>query len=337
MCGASEGSWDLTEDTLAPREGVERIAEAGRAVLDELHRAVVGQDVMLETLFIAALCGGHVLLEGVPGTAKTLAVRAFAMVLGADFARVQFTPDLMPSDIIGTNVFDPRSVEFRLRRGPIFTNTLLADEVNRTPPKTQSALLEAMEERAVTIDGTRYPLPDPFLVCATQNPIEFEGTYPLPEAQVDRFMFKVVINYPEEAEEQEILSRYHDGFRAADLATSGIRQVLSGDDLKELRQILETVRVLPDVRAYIVRLCRAARTNRNVLLGPSPRGAIYLMLASRAHAALNGRDFTTPDDIKAMAMSVLRHRVILRPESEMEGVTPEQTVSTVLDTVPVPR
>lgn len=315
----------------------DRVADVCQLAFGEMHKVVVGQDALLRALLIALFADGHVLLEGVPGTAKTLAVRCFARVFGALFSRVQFTPDLMPSDIIGTNVFDPRTAEFRLRKGPVFTGVLLADEINRTPPKTQSALLEAMEERAVTIDGTTHRLPEPFLVCATQNPIEFEGTYPLPEAQLDRFMLKVNVEYPAEHEETEILGRYQAGFRATDLDSVGIRCIVRPPDLRPLREAVNAVTVTPEVRGYMTRLCRAARSHRDAMLGPSPRGTIYLLLTSKVVAAMNRRNFVTPDDVKAVAHLVLRHRVLMRPESEMEGITPEHIIQSVLDTVEVPR
>jgi len=329
----------LSEETngYLAESGIEDVAATCQRAVAEMHKAVVGQEELLRALLIATLANGHILLEGVPGTAKTLAVRSFARVFGADFARVQFTPDLMPSDIIGTNVFDPRTAEFHLRKGPVFAGVVLADEVNRTPPKTQAALLEAMEERAVTIDGTTHRLPDPFVVCATQNPIEFEGTYPLPEAQLDRFMLKVLVEYPKESEETEILSRYQQGFRATDLDACGIAQVLDPPRLQLVRQRIDTVTVAPEVRQYITALCRSARAHRDVLLGPSPRGSIYLMLTAKVLAAMDSRNFVTPDDVKNMAHSVLRHRIIVRPESEMEGITPEHIVQNVLDTVEVPR
>jgi len=254
-----------------------------------------------------------------------------------EFARVQFTPDLMPSDVIGTNVFDPRTAEFRLRKGPVFAGVLLADEVNRTPPKTQAALLEAMEERAVTIDGVRHQLPEPFLVCATQNPIEFEGTYPLPEAQVDRFMLKVIVDYPSPEEEHAILLRYQEGFRATDLDATGIEPVLDLHRLRELRACADSTTVTAEVRSYIAAISRTCRASRHALLGPSPRATISLMLAAKARAAISGTDYVTPDDVKAVAPTVLRHRFILRPESEMEGVSADYIVQSVLESVEVPR
>ncbi|HEV2473383.1 MAG TPA: MoxR family ATPase, partial [Chthonomonadales bacterium] len=292
---------------------------------------------MVELLIVATLAGGHVLLEGVPGTAKTLAARALARVFDTSFARIQFTPDLMPSDILGTNVFDPRDQTFSLKRGPIFAGLILADEINRTPPKTQAALLEAMEERRVTIDGVSHPLPFPFLVCATQNPIEFEGTYPLPEAQLDRFMLKVEVPYPAEEQEQQILDRVQAGFRSQNLDTAGINPVLSADDLPEYQLLAQSVRVESAVQRYIVQIARATRESRHVVLGASPRAAIMLLLAARALAAIKDRLYVTPDDIKALALPVLRHRIQLKSESEIEGQTADRVIRAVLESVAVPR
>lgn len=303
----------------------------------EMHKAVVGQDELVEMLVVAILAGGHVLLEGVPGVAKTLSVRALARIFNVSFARIQFTPDLMPSDILGINVFDPRDQHFHLKKGPIFAGLVLADEINRTPPKTQSALLEAMEERRVTIDGEPHALPEPFLVCATQNPIEYEGTYPLPEAQLDRFMLKINIVYPSAEEEQNILSRVQNGFRAQNLDTADIHPALQGTDLPGYRAEVERVRVDDSVQRYIVQIVRATRENRHLLLGASPRAAITLLLTAKALAAIRGRDFVTPDDIKTMATSVLRHRLLVRPESDIEGYTGDRIVESILQAVEVPR
>ena len=318
-------------------EGPGAVAQFADRMRAELRKAIVGQDEMLEMLAVALLAGGHVLLEGVPGTAKTLAVRAFAMACDVPFNRIQFTPDLMPADILGTNVFDPRESAFNLRKGPLFASLVLADEVNRTPPKTQAALLEAMEERRATIDGVSYPLPDPFLVCATQNPVEYEGTYPLPEAQLDRFMLKVLVEYPSLEEEITLLSRYQDGFRATDLRASGIVPVLTPAGLSDLRAAVDRVQVRDEVRKYIAEIARAGRSHRHLTLGPSPRAAVTLMLASKALAAMQDRDFVTPDDVKTLAPPVLRHRILLRPESEIEGQTPDRVLLSILDQVPVPR
>jgi MoxR-like ATPase len=306
-------------------------------ITEEMHRAVVGQDELVEMLVVAMLAGGHILVEGVPGTAKTLSVRALARIFDVSFARIQFTPDLMPSDILGTSIFDPRTQDFHLKRGPIFAGLVLADEINRTPPKTQSALLEAMEERRVTIDGVSHPLPDPFLVCATQNPIEYEGTYPLPEAQIDRFMLKVVVDYPTAEQEEKLLARVQAGFRAQNLDTASITPVLRAGDLPAYRADVERVRIDPAVQRYIVQIARSTREHRSLILGASPRSAIAMLNTARALAAVRGRDFVTPDDVKTMARPVLRHRLILRPESEIEGFTTDRIVESVLQSVDVPR
>jgi len=314
-----------------------RAAQLAIRITDEMHKAIVGQDELVEMMIVAVLAGGHVLLEGVPGTAKTLSVRTLARIFNVSFTRIQFTPDLMPSDILGTSIFDPRTQEFQMKKGPLFAGLVLADEVNRTPPKTQSALLEAMEERRVTIDGVSHPLPEPFLVCATQNPIEYEGTYPLPEAQLDRFMLKVNVAYPSFDEEQNILARVQGGFRAQNLDTAEITPVLSGAELPDYKAEIERVRVDPTVQRYIVQLARATRENRHLTLGASPRAAITLLMTSKALAAIRGRDFVTPDDVKTMVRPVLRHRLVLRPESEIEGYTSDRILEAVLQAVEVPR
>ncbi|HEX3722756.1 MAG TPA: MoxR family ATPase, partial [Nitrolancea sp.] len=288
-------------------------------------------------LFVALLAGGHVLIEGVPGTAKTLMAKTLALLLRADFARVQFTPDLMPSDILGTSVFDLSSSRFYLKRGPIFTNFLLADEINRAPAKTQAALLEAMEERQVTLDGTRYPLPDPFITVATQNPIEYEGTYPLPEAQIDRFLFKILVEYGSVDDEQEILNRYHQGFDARVLDGVGLEPVIEPDDLGSLRTEVQAVTVDPGVIGYITRIVRETRDSRDIRLGASPRAAIALLLGSKVLAALDGRDFVLPDDVKRLALPALRHRIVLKPEVELEGTTPDMLIGNLLAAIEVPR
>ncbi len=313
------------------------VALAAESIFTEMRKAIVGQDELLEMLIVALLAGGHVLLEGVPGTAKTLAVRTLARVCDVSFNRIQFTPDLMPSDILGTSIFDPRDSEFHLKKGPLFAGLVLADEINRTPPKTQSALLEAMEERKVTIDGISNPLPEPFMVCATQNPVEYEGTYPLPEAQLDRFMFKVLVDYPTAEQEQSILARYQSGFRASDLETAHLQPILSGGHLPELRAAVESVSVTTGVQKYITDIARAARANRHLTLGPSPRAAITIMLAAKALAALRDRDFVTPDDVKTLVRPTFRHRILLRPESEIEGYSADRVLDAVLESVEVPR
>ena len=313
------------------------VSEAADNIRKELAKAIVGQSEVIDLILVAMLCEGHVLLEGVPGVAKTLIARALALSVNADFSRIQFTPDLMPSDVIGTNVFDPSSGKFNLRKGPVFTGLLLADEINRTPPKTQSALLEAMQERKVTVDGENYSLGPEFLVLATQNPIEYEGTYPLPEAQLDRFLFKVIVPYPAYETELGVLSRYNSGFRADGLEEAGIRPVIDVETLISLRRVVASVVVEEQILEYIARLVRKTRENRNLILGASPRASINLLLGAKAQAALSGRSFVIPDDIKVLAPSVLRHRLILRPEAEIEGVTPDRVVESILSDVEVPR
>ena len=307
------------------------------AVRTEVGRAVVGQEAAVTGLVIAVLAGGHVLLEGVPGVAKTLLVRSLATSLDVGTKRVQFTPDLMPGDVTGSLVYDARSAEFSFREGPVFTNLLLADEINRTPPKTQAALLEAMEERQVSVDGEPRPLPDPFMVVATQNPVEYEGTYPLPEAQLDRFLLKLVLPLPERGQEIEILSRHAGGFDPRDLAGAGLSAVASPQDLAAAREQVRTIGTSPEVLAYIVDLVRATRSSPSVSLGVSPRGATALLTTARAWAWLSGRSFITPDDVKALALPTLRHRIQLRAEAEMEGITAQSVIESVLRSVPVPR
>jgi MoxR-like ATPase len=307
------------------------------AVRGEIAKAVVGQDAVVTGLLIGLLCRGHVLLEGVPGVAKTLLVRSLAAALSLSDKRLQFTPDLMPGDVTGSLVYDARTAEFEFREGPVFTNLLLADEINRTPPKTQAALLEAMEERQVSMDGTPRPLPDPFLVAATQNPVEYEGTYPLPEAQLDRFLLKLAVPLPERDEEIGILNRHAAGFNPRDLASAGITPVAGRGQLNAASLEVSRVTLAPEVAAYIVDLCRATRGSAALRLGASPRGATALLSTSRAIAWLAGRDYVTPDDVKAVARPTLRHRLQLRPEAELDGATPDRVLEGVLASVPVPR
>ncbi|GGI73019.1 AAA family ATPase [Pseudarthrobacter scleromae] len=313
---------------------------ARQALLDVRHevaKAVVGQDATVTGMLIALLSQGHVLLEGVPGVAKTLLVRALSAALSLDTKRVQFTPDLMPGDVTGSLVYDSHTSEFTFREGPVFTNILLADEINRTPPKTQASLLEAMEERQVSVDGVSRPLPAPFLVAATQNPVEYEGTYPLPEAQLDRFLLKLTMPLPGRQDEMEVIRRHAAGFDPRDLTAAGVRAVAGAADLSKARQAVASVAVDPEIIGYIVDLVRATRSAPSFLLGVSPRGATALLNTSRSWAWLSGRSFVTPDDVKALALPCLRHRVALQPEAQMDGVRVDDVLGSILASVPVPR
>jgi MoxR-like ATPase len=305
------------------------------ALRAELAKAVVGQDGVVSGLVIALLCRGHVLLEGVPGVAKTLLVRAMAAALQLEFKRVQFTPDLMPGDVTGSLVYDARTAAFVFRPGPVFTNLLLADEINRTPPKTQAALLEAMEERQVSVEGEPKPLPDPFIVAATQNPIEYEGTYQLPEAQLDRFLLKLNVTLPSRDSEIDILSRHAHGFDPRDL--SAIKPVAGPAELATARDAVHQVLIADEVLGYIVDIVESTRSSPALQLGVSPRGATALLGTARSWAWLSGRNYVTPDDVKALARPTLRHRVMLRPEAELEGATPDGVLDGILASVPVPR
>ena len=320
-----------------PATPSQELRSALAGVRTEVGKSVVGQDSAVTSLLIALLCQGHVLLEGVPGVAKTLLVRSLAASLKLDTKRVQFTPDLMPGDVTGSLIYDAGSAKFSFREGPVFTNLLLADEINRTPPKTQASLLEAMEERQVSVDGEPRALPDPFVVIATQNPVEYEGTYPLPEAQLDRFLLKLVLPLPERDEEVEVLARHAAGFDPRDLRAAGLRAVADADVLARARAEVAGVQVSREVLGYAVDVCRATRFSPSLSLGVSPRGATALLRTSRAWAWLSGRTFVTPDDVKALAHPTLRHRIQLRAEAELEGVTPESVLDTVLASVPVPR
>lgn len=304
------------------------------AVRTEVGKAVVGQEAAVSGLIVALLARGHVLLEGVPGVAKTLLVRSLSASLALETTRVQFTPDLMPGDVTGSTVFDAGTGKFDFRKGPVFTNLLLADEINRTPPKTQSALLEAMEERQVTVDGVSRPLPDPFLVAATQNPVEYEGTYTLPEAQLDRFLMKIVLDLPAREQEVEVLVRHAGGFDPRDL--SALKPVLTPEQLRAARAAVREVRVTDDVLGYVVDLVRGTRSAPSVQLGVSPRGAAALLAAARAWAWLRAAPAMTPDHIQDMALPVLRHRIRLRPEAELEGVSVDAVLRSIIATVQVP-
>ena len=325
----------------APEGPPKEEADAARAALVQLRaevgKAVVGQSSTVTGLVIALLVNGHVLLEGVPGVAKTLMVRALAASLDLELKRVQFTPDLMPGDVTGSLVYDARTAEFSFASGPVFTNLLLADEINRTPPKTQAALLEAMEERQVSVAGESRPLPDPFLVIATQNPIEYEGTYPLPEAQLDRFLLKLDVPLPPRADEVQVLQAHHAGFDPRDLAAAGVHPVAGASDLATARKAVRAVQAAPEVLGYVVDIARATRDSPSLSLGASPRGATALLATAKAWAWLSGRDYVTPDDVKALARPTLRHRIAVRPEAELEGVTADAVLDSVLAAVPVPR
>ncbi len=306
-------------------------------IQNELRKIIVGQDEVIEQILVAVLAEGHALLEGVPGTAKTLTVKTLARIIGARFSRIQFTPDLMPSDITGTNVFNMQNSEFSLRPGPIFTDILLADEINRTPPKTQAALLEAMEERQTTIDGKRYRLSPLFTVLATENPIEYEGTYPLPEAQLDRFLLKILIDYPQQDAELEIISRWDAGFNSRHLEQIEIAHLPEKDAIKNCRDEIKAMRTEAGIQKYIVEIVGRTRNHPTILYGASPRASVALLLCSKALAAIRGRDFATPDDVRDVALPVLRHRLALRAEAELDGATTDAVIADIIKTVEVPR
>ncbi len=303
----------------------------------ELGKVIVGQEEVIEQVLVALFAEGHALIEGVPGTAKTLMVKTLARIVGADFGRIQFTPDLMPSDITGTNVFNTATATFSLRRGPVFTDILLADEINRTPPKTQAALLEAMEERQVTIDGETQPLSPLFTVFATENPIEYEGTYPLPEAQLDRFLLKILIGYPERDEEARIIANWDEGFNARRLERVDIHPLEDPAAVPRCRAEIHATRMEEGVRAYLVEIVRRTREHPSIAYGASPRASVALLLCTKALAAMRGRAFSTPDDVRDIARPVLRHRLSLRAEAELDGATPDSVITDILGTVEVPR
>ncbi|REK41354.1 MAG: MoxR family ATPase [Acidobacteria bacterium] len=303
----------------------------------ELAKVIVGQDEVIEQILVAFLAEGHALIEGVPGTAKTLIVKTFARIIGAKFSRIQFTPDLMPSDITGTNVYNMQTSEFSVRPGPIFTDILLADEINRTPPKTQSALLEAMEERQATIDGKRYLLSPVFTVLATENPIEYEGTYPLPEAQLDRFLLKILIGYPTKEEELTVVTRWDEGFDSHHLERIDIRPIGDPKIVAACRSEIRAMRTEDGIKNYIVDVVQKTRNHPTILYGASPRAAVALLLCSKALAAIRGREFATPDDVRDVAMPVLRHRISLRAEAELDGATADAVISDIIRSVESPR
>jgi len=308
-----------------------------RRLREEADKVLVGLEEPFELLVVALLTGGHVLLEGVPGTAKTLMAKTVAHLVQAQFGRIQFTPDLMPSDILGTSVFDITSGQFNLKKGPIFTQILLADEINRAPAKTQSALLETMEERQVSLEGERHPLEPPFMVIATQNPIEYEGTYPLPEAQLDRFLFKILVPYAATNTEIEVLRRYHHGFDAHNISQAGIKPVLAGQGVAKAKEVIKQVIVEEGILTYIARIAQASRQSPDLTLGASIRAATHVLLAAKTYAALQSRDYVTPDDVKFVTPPVYRHRLLLKPEAEIEGLDADAVIQRLLSQVDVPR
>ena len=302
-----------------------------------LNRVIVGQATLVQQLLIALLAGGHVILEGVPGTGKTLLVKVLASLVQSEYRRIQLTPDILPADIIGTNIFDLNTRKFTLKKGPVFTQILLADEINRTPPKTQAALLEAMEEQQVTLDGESLPLPELFWVIATQNPLEFEGTYPLPEAELDRFLFKLIVDYPDPAAEKQMLLNRQSGFQSRRQDLARLKPVATVEDILMARQAINSVKVDEKVLDYLLALVQRSRKHPDLALGASPRSAVAWLQSSKAQAWLTGRDFITPDDIKTVATPLLRHRLILKPEAQLDGLQIDAAIASLLNQVPVPR
>lgn len=306
------------------------------AIKAEIGKIIVGQHQTIELLLTAILADGHVLIEGVPGVAKTLTAKLLARTIHTDFSRIQFTPDLMPSDVLGTSVFNPKLIDFEFKKGPIFSNIVLVDEINRAPAKTQSALFEVMEERQATIDGTTYPMRSPFIVMATQNPVEHEGTYRLPEAQLDRFLFKIIVNYPTAEQEVEVLRGHHLRLNLSE-AIAEVQAILQPEQLTELRKKTHQIHVEDKLLEYIAQIILQTRNNKSLFLGASPRASVALLNSSKALAAIRGRDFVTPEDIQELAPAVLRHRILLMPEREMEGATPDDIVAQLLQKIEVPR
>lgn len=329
---AEENTEDPTVD-FAPKQSalMTKVEELNQEIATKL----IGQDDLVEKMVVALFCNGHALIEGVPGIAKTLAAKLFTKVLDVDFSRIQFTPDLMPSDIIGTSIYNTKTGEFEFKKGPIFSNIILIDEVNRAPAKTQSALFEAMEERQVSVDGITYPLPAPFMVLATQNPVEHEGTYKLPEAQLDRFLFKIDINYPSLEEEIAILNAATQP--AAFYSLDSIRTILKPEEIKTFKQEIAKVKIEPNLLKYIAQITDLTRGSNQLFLGASPRASIGILMAAKALAAINGRDFVTPEDIKDSLSPILKHRLILTPEKEIEGTTLEQIIDEIIEQVEIPR
>lgn len=313
------------------------VKELTEKITRELKKVMVEQDELIQHSLISLICGGHVLLEGVPGLAKTLMVRAMARTMSVDFKRIQFTPDLMPADVTGTKIYNMQQREFELKKGPVFTNLLLADEINRTPPKTQAGLLEAMAEGTVSMDGEMLPLPIPFMVFATQNPLEYEGTYPLPEALVDRFLMKIIIRYPSSLGEKEVLKRHNEGLYGTELDSSGLVAVCTPEEILSCREEVKKVQMDDPLMEYIVNIVLETRNHPMIDIGSSPRGSIALLQCAKACAAYEGRDYAIPEDIKRMTIPTLRHRIILKPELELEGTRPEQVLEDILSKIKVPR
>jgi len=325
----------MEEQLFVQRTDLSALSEAVTSIRNEIKKVIVGQDEMVKLIVAALLADGHVLIEGVPGVAKTLTARLVARSLDINFSRIQFTPDLMPSDVLGTPVFNPQQASFEFKKGPVFGNVILIDEINRSPAKTQAALFEIMEERQATVDGRTYPMPSPFMVLATQNPIEHEGTYRLPEAQLDRFLFKIVVPYPTESEEVTILSQFHQMGNAPIFDT--VRPVLNGTQIITIRQQVKTLIIEEKLLQFIARFIHQTRNHKSIYLGASPRASLAIMNASKAIAAISGRDFVTPDDIVEVFGPVLRHRIILAPDKEMEGVTEDEVIRQIVNGIDIPR
>jgi MoxR-like ATPase len=325
----------MEEQVFEQRTDLSLLSDAVEAVREQIRKVIVGQEEMVRLIIAALLADGHVLVEGVPGVAKTLTAKLVARCLDVQFSRIQFTPDMMPSDVLGTPVFNPREATFEFKKGPVFSNVVLIDEINRAPAKTQAALFEIMEERQVTVDGKTYPMSPPFMVMATQNPVEQEGTYRLPEAQLDRFLFKIVVGYPNEQQEFEILSKFHNIANTDVLST--VRPVLTAGQVTNIRQKVRTIFIEEKLLQFIARLVHQTRHNKSIYLGASPRASLAIMNASKAMAAINGRDFVTPDDIIDVLSPVLRHRIILAPDKEMEGVTEDAVIKQIVQSIDIPR
>lgn len=325
----------MEEQIFQQRTDLSTLNEAVLSIRAEIKKVIVGQDEMVNLILAALLANGHVLIEGVPGVAKTLTAKLVARSVAAGFSRVQFTPDLMPSDVLGTPVFNPKEASFEFKKGPVFSNIILVDEINRAPAKTQSALLEIMEERQATVDGKSYKMEEPFMVLATQNPVEQEGTYRLPEAQLDRFLFKIVVPYPSETEELAILNQFHQ--MGNTLVNDIVKPVLSGEQINALRRQIKTILIEEKLLQFIARLVHQTRNHKSIYLGASPRASLSIMNASKAIAAMQGRDFVTPEDIRQVVTPVLRHRIILAPDKEMEGVTEDEVIKQIIQAMDIPR